>query len=92
MTHNRAYGFKKTKDIRDGGWRDCVFAPYDTVYHVAGIAHADVGNVSDEIKEMYYKVNTDLAIETAKKAKDAVSDNSPCFPVRKSWEVLGQQP
>lgn len=58
-------------DMTDGGWRDCVFAPYDTVYHVAGIAHADVGNVSDEIKEMYYKVNTDLAIETAKKAKDA---------------------
>ncbi len=39
------------------------------VYHVAGIAHADVGNVTDEVKAKYYAINTDLAIETAKKAK-----------------------
>ena len=50
-------------------WRDCDFAKYDIVYHVAGIAHADVGNVSEETKEKYYAVNTDLAIEVAEKAK-----------------------
>ena len=43
----------------------------DVVFHVAGIAHADVGKVSEEGKELYKKVNTDLAIETAKKAKAA---------------------
>lgn len=58
-----------TVDMIDGSWRQKDFSPYDIVYHVAGIAHADVGNVSDEVKAKYYAINTDLAIETAKKAK-----------------------
>lgn len=59
----------ETMDMIDGSWREKDFGSYDIVYHVAGIAHADVGNVSDETKARYYAVNTDLAIETAKKAK-----------------------
>ena len=47
------------------------FKGIDVVFHVAGIAHADVGKVSEEGKELYKKVNTDLAIETAKTAKAA---------------------
>ncbi len=47
------------------------FDRYDTVFHVAGIAHSDVGKVTEEGKELYRKVNTELAIETAKKAKAA---------------------
>lgn len=58
-----------TVDMIDGTWRDKDFSSYDIVFHVAGIAHADVGNVSDEVKAKYYAVNTDLTIETAKKAK-----------------------
>ena len=58
-----------TVDMIDGSWRKKDFSPYDVVYHVAGIAHADVGNVSEEVKAKYYAINTDLAIETAKKAK-----------------------
>lgn len=58
-----------TIDMIDGSWREKSFANYDIVYHVAGIAHADVGNVSNEVKEKYYKINTDLAIEVAEKAK-----------------------
>lgn len=58
-----------TVDMIDGSWREKDFSGYDVVFHVAGLAHADVGNVSDEIKQKYYKINTDLAIETAKKAK-----------------------
>lgn len=58
-----------TIDMLDGVWREKDFSIFDIVYHVAGIAHADVGNVSDELKAKYYSVNTDLAIETAKKAK-----------------------
>lgn len=59
----------ETVDMIDGSWREKNFSIYDVVYHVAGIAHADVGNVSEEVKAKYYAVNTDLAIETAKKAK-----------------------
>lgn len=59
-----------TIDMIGDSWREKNFSGYDIVYHVAGIAHADVGNVSEEIKEKYYQVNTDLAIEVAKKAKD----------------------
>jgi lipopolysaccharide/colanic/teichoic acid biosynthesis glycosyltransferase/nucleoside-diphosphate-sugar epimerase len=50
------------------------FSMFDIVYHLAGIAHADVGNVSDEVKEKYYKVNTDLAIRTAKRYKSLKKD------------------
>lgn len=56
-------------DMIDGSWRERDFSAYDIVYHVAGIAHADVGNVSDETKEKYYAVNTDLAVEVCQKAK-----------------------
>lgn len=58
-----------TVDMIGDTWREMDFSEYDIVYHVAGIAHADVGSVSDETKEKYYAVNTDLAIETANKAK-----------------------
>ena len=56
-------------DMLDGSWRDKDFSPYDIIYHVAGIAHADVGNVDEATKEKYYKVNTDLAVEVARKCK-----------------------
>ena len=58
-----------TVDMIGGSWRQNDFSSYDIVYHVAGIAHADVGKVSDEVKAKYYAINTDLAIETCKKAK-----------------------
>lgn len=58
-----------TVDMLDDTWREKNFGEYDCVFHVAGIAHADVGNVDEETKARYYAVNTDLAVETAKKAK-----------------------
>lgn len=58
-----------TVDMKDGVWRKYDFSGYDAVYHVAGIAHADIGKVTEEQKALYYKINTDLAVETAKKAK-----------------------
>ena len=67
--------------MRDGNWRSTPFTtidestgeqrPYDSIFHVAGIAHADVGHTSLEEQEKYYSVNTDLAIECCKKARDA---------------------
>lgn len=56
-------------DMIDGTWKEKDFSCYDIVYHVAGIAHADVGNVDDAVKEKYYVVNTDLAVDVCKKAK-----------------------
>ncbi|PXV91450.1 UDP-glucose 4-epimerase [Lachnotalea glycerini] len=58
-----------TIDTINGKWKEQCFQGYDTIFHVAGIAHADVGNVSEEIKKKYYEINCDLAIDVAKKAK-----------------------
>ncbi len=67
---NKAGGYEvDTIDMIGDGWKEQDFSSYDVVYHVAGFAHADVGNVTDEQKDLYYKVNTELAVETAKKAK-----------------------
>jgi len=56
-----------TIDMQDGNWRDYDFSPYDVIFHVAGIAHV---SADPKLKDLYYKVNTDLTIETAKKAKN----------------------
>lgn len=58
-----------TVDMIDGTWREKDFSGYDTVFHVAGIAHSDTGHVSKERKAFYYKINRDLTFETAEKAK-----------------------
>ena len=58
-----------TVDMIDGRWREKSFSGYDTVYHVAGIAHSDTGRISEERKALYYKVNAELTAETAIKAK-----------------------
>lgn len=56
-------------DMRKGEWKKKDFSGYDTILHVAGIAHADVKKVTKEQKKIYYRVNCQLAVETAKKAK-----------------------
>lgn len=58
-----------TLDMLDENWRQQSFSGYDTVYHVAGIAHSDSGTISPERAKLYYRVNTDLTVETARKAK-----------------------
>ena len=73
-------------DMMDDIWKNVSFSEYDIIYHVAGIAHADVGNVSDEVKEKYYCVNTDLAVEVAKKAK---ADGVKQFVFMSSMIVYG---
>ena len=59
----------ETVDMIDGTWRQKDFSCYDCIYHVAGIAHSDSGKISPEKAKLYYAVNTDLTVETAKKAK-----------------------
>ena len=56
-----------TVDMIGGGWREKSFAGYDTVFHVAGIAHQKETN---ENAQIYYEVNTNLAFEVAQKAKE----------------------
>ncbi|MCI8994840.1 MAG: NAD-dependent epimerase/dehydratase family protein [Lachnospiraceae bacterium] len=75
-----------TLDMIDGSWRDISFSGYDAVFHVAGIAHADVGKVSEEQKAFYYKINRDLAVETAQKAKE---DNVRQFVFMSSMIIYG---
>lgn len=57
----------ETLDMIGDNWKQHDFSQYDTVFHVAGIAHQreDKSN-----KELYYQVNRDLAISTAKLAKE----------------------
>lgn len=59
----------ETIDMIDGSWKNHDFSKYDIIFHVAGLAHADIGHVTENIQKKYYKVNTELAIETARKAK-----------------------
>lgn len=57
-----------TIDMQDISWREHSFSGYDCVYLVAGIAHR---KETKENAHLYYEVNRDLAIEVAKRAKDA---------------------
>ena len=52
-------------------WKKVDFSSFDVIYHVAGVAHSDNGNISEEKKNRYYAVNSDLAIDVAKKAKES---------------------
>ena len=75
-----------TVDMIDGSWREKSFAGYDSVFHVAGIAHSDNGKISKEKEKLYRSVNTDLTIETAKKAK---ADGAKQFIFMSSAIVYG---
>lgn len=55
-----------TVDMIGDGWQKKSFIGYDAVYHVAGIAHI---KETEENAHLYYEINRDLAVETAKKAK-----------------------
>ena len=59
--------------VRGDEWKKLDFSKYDTIFHVAGIAHVDVKKADEKTKKLYYAVNTDLAVEVAEKArKDGV--------------------
>ena len=55
--------------VRGNKWQELDFSKYDCIFDVAGIAHADIGHVSEEKKQQYYQVNTELTEGLAKKAK-----------------------
>lgn len=80
-----------TLSVRGDAWREHDFSGYDTVFHVAGIAHADVSKVSEETKQLYYAVNRDLAIETAKKYKQDLSGKNGQFIYMSSIIIYGEE-
>lgn len=55
-----------TIDMKDESWKEKDFSQYDVVFHAAGIAHV---SSDPRMEAIYYKVNRDLAIQTAEKAK-----------------------
>ncbi|MFA7205404.1 MAG: NAD-dependent epimerase/dehydratase family protein [Saccharofermentanales bacterium] len=57
----------RTVDMQDDSWKQKSFAGYDTVFHVAGIAHV---SSDPKLKDLYFKVNRDLAVNTAFKARN----------------------
>lgn len=59
--------------VRGNDWKKHDFSIYTSIIHVAGIAHVNSKKFSDDD---YYKINTNLAIEVAQKAK---ADGVPHF-------------
>lgn len=56
---------------RTVAWKQTDFSKYDVVVDVTGIAHVDVRKNDSEAEKNYYRVNCDLAVETAELAKKA---------------------
>lgn len=54
------------KSVRNDKWKEIDFSPFDVIVHVAGIAHQDT---KADQEDLYYKINTNLTIELATKAK-----------------------
>lgn len=57
--------------VRGDDWKERDFSKYNVVFYAAGIAHINSKKEMEKKKELYYQVNTDLAEEVAKKAKDS---------------------
>lgn len=72
-----------TIDMKGNEWKEKDCSEYDIVFHVAGIAHV---SSDPRMEELYYKVNRDLTIEVAKKAK---SDGVKQFIFMSSIIVYG---
>ncbi|GAA2889405.1 NAD-dependent epimerase/dehydratase family protein [Enterococcus casseliflavus] len=79
-----------TIDMHGEAWKEKDFSLYDSIFHVAGIAHADVSKVSEETKQLYYKVNCDLAVETAEKYKKDLNCKVGQFIYMSSIIVYGE--
>lgn len=72
-----------TVDMVDGSWCEKDFTGYDSIFHVAGIAHIKESRAN---RELYYQINRDLVLETAQKAK---SEGVKQFVFLSSMSVYG---
>lgn len=55
------------ESVRDNKWKEINFSNFDVVVHVAGIAHQDT---KANQEKLYYRVNTELTINIARRAKE----------------------
>lgn len=76
-----------TIDMVDGSWRDKCFAGYDSVFHVAGIAHIRTNKLNEQSRERYWKVNALLPTEVAGKSK---AEGAGQFIFLSSMSVYGE--
>ena len=58
-------------DVRFDTWKDADFSGYDTVFHVAGLAHINIIEKNEQTRAKYFAINADLAEAVAAKAKAA---------------------
>jgi nucleoside-diphosphate-sugar epimerase len=72
-----------TVDMIGDSWKQKDFSGYDAVFHVAGIVHK---KEKQDMRDLYFKVNCDLAYETAQKAK---SEGVKHFIFLSSMSVYG---
>lgn len=72
-----------TVDTKNSSWKDEDFSKYDVIFHTAGIAHIKETNKN---RELYFQVNTQLAVEVAQKAK---LENVKQFIFLSSMSVYG---
>lgn len=56
-----------TVDVREDSWKQMDFGQYEAILNVAAIVHKDYKTIDPAL---YYKVNRDLAVALAKKAKE----------------------
>lgn len=76
----------ETISLKENKLEDISFAGFDSILHVAGIAHVSSDKAN---KETYFRVNRDLAIQTAEKAK---SEGVKQFVFMSSMHVFGNHP
>ncbi len=60
----------QTLDMIGGGWKEASFSGFDAVFHVAGIVHREDSKNDPAQEDLYRRVNRDLAIDAARKAKE----------------------
>ncbi|MCD4961911.1 NAD-dependent epimerase/dehydratase family protein [Enterococcus casseliflavus] len=80
-----------TIDMHGEAWKAKDFSAYDSIFHVAGIAHADVSKVNKDTKKLYYKVNCDLAVDTARKYKQDLDGKIGQFIYMSSIIIYGEE-
>lgn len=73
----------ETLDMLGKAWENTDFSQYDTIFHVAGIAHQ---KETKQNAHTYYDVNEKLAIAVAKKAK---AEGVKQFVILSSMSVYG---
>lgn len=84
--HLESFGGLYVCDVCDtvgDGWREKSFEGYDAVYQVAGLAHI---KETPELRDKYFYINCDLAVECARKAK---ASGVPLFVYISSVSVYG---